>query len=387
MPPIFIDTYFECATPLRWEQDEPGVIGLHPIHDHARFSPNQQFTQWDVKIVVPAEHVGGSVRVRLGKLNNCWNGRPSPAMKHQRVTSVVSYDDVTWQALAGERSEHPDFAIEFTIELKGEVTHFAHVVPYTSTMLQRRLDAVRGHSQVRIYQMGATVEGRPLEMVELGNPDAPDQVFLRGRAHPWETGGSWLMDGLMTFLTSCSDEADAVLDAVCFCLMPMSNKDGVCRGMTRFTVTGVDLNRGWGLDTPHDPALTPENACLQNWLSERQRAGRLPKMAICVHNDDSGQLHFSHPDPGSEGHAERMDRFERLLREGTWFTEGRTKPSFRNPGTFGGGVTEIYGIDAFIWELNARYAAGLGRQPLHTDWQQIGADFARVMRRYFGDGD
>ena len=149
----------------------------------------------------------------------------------------------------------------------------------------------------------------------------------------------------------------------------------------------IDLNRGWGADTPHDPALVPENACLQNWFSEQQRARRLPRMAICLHNDDSGRIHPSHPAVGADGYAARLARFERLLREGTWFTEGMVGGGFRNPGTFGEGITELYGTDALIWELNARWAEGLGRQPMHTDWQQMGAEFAAVGHRYLTDTD
>ncbi|MBT3379808.1 MAG: hypothetical protein HN742_37935 [Lentisphaerae bacterium] len=383
MVPVFVDTYFEGATPLRWEQEEEGVIDLYVIHDHARFSPNQQFTQWDFKVHIPPERIGSSVRLRFARLNNCWNGRPSPAMKSKRVTSVVSYDGSTWLPLLGIPSETAEFAIEFELDLRSESTHFAHVVPYTDSRLQQRLNALRPHPSVRIYDVGATVDGRPLEMVELGNTEAPNRIFLRARAHPWETGGSWLLDGLMTLLTDDTPTSRAILETTCFCLMPMSNKDGVHRGMTRFNVKGIDLNRGWGVDTPHDPELVPENACLQNWFSEQRRAGRLPQMAICVHNDDNGRIHPSHPSIDPAGYAARLERFEGLLREETWFTEGMVGGSYRNSGTFGEGVTELYGADAFIWELNARWAEGLGRQPMHTDWQQMGANLATVVQRYF----
>ena len=77
-----------------------------------------------------------------------------------------------------------------------------------------------------------------------------------------------------------------------------------------------------------------------------------------------------------------MGRFEDLLRAHTWFREGHTGHSFRNPGTFGEGLSEIYGIDAIIWELRYNHAEGLGRQPLAADWQAMGANFAAVAREF-----
>jgi len=56
-----------------------------------------------------------------------------------------------------------------------------------------------------------------------------------------------------------------------------------------------------------------------------------------------------------------------------------------NPGSFGEGLTEMYGIDAVIYELNSVWAEGLGRAPLHTDWQQLGRDLPLVIHRYFSE--
>jgi hypothetical protein len=165
--------------------------------------------------------------------------------------------------------------------------------------------------------------------------------------------------------------------------MPMANKDGVSRGMSRFNVRGMDLNRNWLKDSPADPMLAPENACLQNWLNQRQREKRLPQLAIDLHNDGAGQLHLG-PHPGdASGYRQRMARLEELMREYTWFREGSKEETFR--GSFGNGLIEIYGVDALIYELHSEWAIGLNRAPLHTDWQKLGASFVRVVDRYLQD--
>ena len=42
----------------------------------------------------------------------------------------------------------------------------------------------------------------------------------------------------------------------------------------------------------------------------------------------------------------RMTTLEALLRKHTWFTEGGTRATFRNPGTLGDGWLERFGVAA-----------------------------------------
>jgi hypothetical protein len=151
--------------------------------------------------------------------------------------------------------------------------------------------------------------------------------------------------------------------------------------MSRFNVRGMDLNRNWSKDQPVDPALAPENACLQNWLCNRQRLGRLPQLAIDLHNDSDGKMHLGPHDADHDAYMKRMKQLEQIMRELTWFREGAVEESFR--GSFAGGLIEIFGIDSLIYELHSEWAEGLGRAPLHTDWQQLGAKYASVVDRYF----
>lgn len=51
-----------------------------------------------------------------------------------------------------------------------------------------------------IDAIGKTVEGRELEIVRVGNANAPFHVFVRARAHPWESGGNWVAQGLVNRL-------------------------------------------------------------------------------------------------------------------------------------------------------------------------------------------
>ena len=317
-------------------------------------------------------------------MTGCWNGSAYQAFSKPELVTAISYDGSSWEAIECTPSEHPDCGTEFSIEVKNNVVQIAHLVPYTDSMLQKTLRELEPAQDVQIYNLGSTVEGRPLEMVEIGNPDAKHQFLIRARAHPWESGGSWVLEGLMRYLTvEADDEAKQIKERVCFCIMPISNKDGVYRGMTRFNVRGVDLNRGWLLDPPIDPVQVPENACLYNWLCQRKNTGKLPGLAIGLHNDSSGPLIFANSK--DQGYRDRMKVFENLMRENSWFTEKVTGLDSSNFGSsFAQGLHNIFGIDAMIYELKVLPVDGLGGRPaLHTDWMDQGKNLAKVVDKYF----
>jgi hypothetical protein len=386
-PGIFIDTYFENASPMRWDLRDGDVVEVEVIHDHERFKPNQQYNHWNFKIHAAKEKIGSTITFKFARVENRWNGMPNPAFGKSKLVSAVSSNGKDWKTVPTENLNDEHFGLQLQVKLESECTQVSRLVPYTDSDLQQLIKKIREHPDVRVYNIGATVEARPLEMIEIGDPQAPYRICMRARAHPWESGGSWLVDGLSTFLTSDSPEAAQIRKEVCFCIMPMANKDGVYRGMSRFNTRGIDLNRSWFADKPFDPGLAPEAACLQSWFSERLRQKTLPQLFIDVHNDNSGGLHLSNPAKNADEYLLRMARLEKLLREHTFFREGSKgrKQGFTNSGSSGEGIQEIYGLDGLVWELREEFADGLGRPPLHTDWQQMGANFAKVVQKYFNE--
>src|SRR5205823_5037387 len=138
---------------------------------------------------------------------------------------------------------------------------------------------------------GKTAEGRDLEMIRVGSPAAPHRVLLRARAHPWESGGNWVVQGLVRRLLRDDDDTRRLLERYCVYIMPMANKDGVARGRTRFNILGMDLNRN--CDRPADPTLSPENSALETWVETMIKQGQRPELALDLHNDESGRLHIS----------------------------------------------------------------------------------------------
>ncbi|WP_435022554.1 M14 family zinc carboxypeptidase (plasmid) [Tundrisphaera sp. TA3] len=372
----YIDTGFENASPLWYESAPDGTILVHLLYDHERASPNRAAGHFHFRIHAKP---GASVAMEFRNLDNVWNGKRASVAGEMKV-AVVSPDGKSWkpaplEALPGDR-------VRLAVTMPGPVLYVARAEPYRLSDLDAWLASIRESPLVEITPIGRTAGGHGLEIVRVGRPDAPYRAFLRARAHPWEPGGNWVVQGLVDRLLRGDDEARRCLDRYCIYALPMANKDGVERGRTRFNLRGMDLNRGW--DRPADSALAPENRALELWLEGMIGRGLRPHLALELHNDGRGLLHLSRPPIADLGrHLGRMKTFEALLREHTWFTEGSTAAEFRNPGTLGDGWLVRYGIDAAVHELNVNWIAGLNDYPSGAHWKLYGEQLTRVFADYF----
>lgn len=373
----FIDTSFENASPLWYQMAEDGTVEVHLLYDHERSSPNRAAGHFHFQVVADK---GSELKLEFKNLDNVWNGRAGSVARELKA-AVISEDGVNWRSVPIESIGTN--RVRLSISMPGEKLFVARVEPYRISDLEKMLDRIRSKGGVKISRIGKTVEGRELEIVRIGNPEAKNRVFVRARAHPWEAGGNWVVEGLVERLLRGDEESQEFLKRYAVWIMPMANKDGVARGRTRFNGRGRDLNRNW--DKRSDAELAPENYALEEWLKKMMAEGKKPHLALELHNDGNGLLHISRPPvPGLEEHLKRMEVFEELLRKHTWFTEGSTKGNFRNSGTLGDGWVERFGIDAAVHEFNCNWIAGLQERPTGRHWKEYGAGLAKVFYEYFG---
>lgn len=373
----FIDTSFENASPLWYEFATDGTVLVHLLYDIERSSPNRAAGHIHFQIHAKP---GTKLNFELRNLDNVWNGVRGWVGRELK-TMCISENGRDWTTIPADNSDN---RVRFSVEMKGPRLYVARLEPYRISDLERLLNSIRANPLVQITPIGKTVQGRELEIVRVGREDAPYRVFLRARAHPWEPGGNWVVQGLITRLLRGDAEAQRLLERTCYYILPMANKDGVANGRTRFNFQGKDLNRNW--DKPVVKELAPENYALEQWLEKMIAAGTQPHFAMELHNDGGGRLHISRPPvPNIQRHLDRMVVFEKLLRQHTWFTEGPTSGSFRNSGTLGDGWLERFGIDAVVHEFNANVIAGLPDKPMPQGkhWLEYGAKLTTVFDEYF----
>lgn len=373
----FVDTSIENGSPLWYEFDRDGTLLTYLMYDHERSSPNRAAGHFHFKIVGKPN---GSVRLELKNLDNVWNGNAA-SVASEIKSVVVSEDDRTWKSIGTDVSADNRVTMELTLSTQGEL-YVARVEPYRVSDLDKLIERIRDQSLVKIVPIGKTYDGQSLDILQIGKADAPYRVFLRARAHPWEAGGNWIVEGLIARLLEDDAVARRCLEKYCVYILPMANKDGVARGRTRFNMQGKDLNRNW--DKPADAALAPENAALEKWLESMIAQGMPPHLALELHNDGNGKLHISRPPVAKlDQHVERMRVLESLLRRYTWFTEGSTDGAFRKSGTLGDGWFERYGIDSAVHEFNCHWIAGLKERPLAKHWKNYGEQLVLVFEDYF----
>jgi hypothetical protein len=106
-----------------------------------------------------------------------------------------------------------------------------------------------------------TISGNPVPLLTItdfaSGPAAlacRPYIILSGRVHPGETNGSWMLRGVIDFLTSSAPVAVELRRRVIFKVIPMLNPDGVINGHHRTNLAGLDLNRHW---TNPDMARAP----------------------------------------------------------------------------------------------------------------------------------
>ncbi|MBD3267053.1 peptidase M14 [bacterium] len=371
----YINTSFENASPLHWDIRENGVIHLHLLYDHERNSPNRAAGHWFFRV---EGEKGSTFRFVITNLENVWNKKKASPAKEKTIC-LKSTDGKQWVAFETELLE--GHRLGFDLTMQADRMYIARVEPYRISDLQALFNKVESSDIGSITPIGQTAQGRELEIIAIDPYNAPHRVFIRARAHPWEPGGNWVVQGLVHELINNPENAKRFLQRFAVYILPMANKDGVAKGWTRFNVHGMDLNRNW--DKPANPDLCPENHFLEQWLQTMIEKNKKPDLALDFHNDQGGRLHISRPNINLERYLANAKRFEELLYQHTFFTEGATGGNFRNPGTIGEGLLERFGIDGFVFELNANWIAGINDYPHGKHWETLGKQLLNVFYEYF----
>jgi len=115
----------------------------------------------------------------------------------------------------------------------------------TSTFFDRWADSLASESHITRRVAGTSGRGRPMPMVEFGNPDATRHVMVIGRQHPPEATGTMALLSFVEELAGHSPLAQEFRENFRVHVIPLVNPDGVDLGHWRHNTGGVDLNRDW----------------------------------------------------------------------------------------------------------------------------------------------
>lgn len=377
----FIDYYYENASPINWDIQGDTAIKISLLYDYERNSPNRQSGHWNFKVFATP---GTNLKLIFTNRMDIYNGRKSTQVGNlkQHVACYYSTDGKNWTGVKTVRL--PGMELFAEIPMKNEVVYIASVPPYTITDLENFKKIIAKSPFIKITDYGKTVEKRSLEIIRAGNPDAPFSILIRVRAHPWEAASNWVIEGLISKFISQDEEAAKWREKYCLYILPMANKDGVARGMTRFNLNGKDLNRDWGMIS--DPVLCPEKFIFEMFIESMIKNGKKPVLAFDFHNDDYGSISTAAHDRNDTLYISRVKLLETSLKKHTWFSEevNHSWTSSR-PGQFvliQDGLLNRYGIEGMVYEFNTNWIPRLNKIPSIADWKSLGENLNKVFLDY-----
>ena len=157
-----------------------------------------------------------------------------------------SYDGETWGHLP--LAESPGRRIQKRFDR--DTVYIALYNPYTYTYLQERLRTWSARPDVALDTIGFSHEGRPLQLLHITDTSVPAdnkiRIWIHGRIHPSESPGSYLVDGLLDYLTGDTPEGRSLRQQIDAYVLPFANPDGVANGLSRSNALGVNQEINFG---------------------------------------------------------------------------------------------------------------------------------------------
>ncbi|MES2296534.1 MAG: M14-type cytosolic carboxypeptidase [Pseudomonadota bacterium] len=182
-----------------------------------------------------------------------WNG----------YQACASYDRLNWfrvpTAFDGE-------VMTISHTPQQDSVYYAYFEPYSWERHLALLGRAQASPQVRMLDLGNTVEGREMNVLVVGKPDAAHKVWVIARQHPGETMAEWFVEGMLDALLDPADPfGRTLLKEAVFYVVPNMNPDGSVHGNLRTNAAGANLNREWAT-----PSLerSPEVFLVKNKMLE-----------------------------------------------------------------------------------------------------------------------
>jgi murein tripeptide amidase MpaA len=212
------------------------AVSAADIQLRLRKDSHADFSQWFYFRLQGARNLACRMRI----LNAGEASYPDGWVGYQ---AVASYDRQSWFRVP---TAYHNGVLEISHQPERDSIYYAYFEPYS---FERHLDLigrVASHDQVRVEDLGSTVEGRDMNLLVVGNADAASKVWIIARQHPGETMAEWFVEGLLdALLDSGNAHSRALLSQAVFYVVPNMNPDGAARGNLRTNAAGANLNREW----------------------------------------------------------------------------------------------------------------------------------------------
>jgi len=168
---------------------------------------------------------------------------------------VASYDRRHWFRIAD--TTYDGRVLTCAHVPQADSVWYAYFEPYSHERHQDLVARAQASGAARV-DLGASVEGRDLDLLRFGPNDANRRkIWVVARQHPGETMAEWFCEGLVDRLLDAADPvARRVRELATLYIVPNINPDGAIRGNLRTNAAGANLNREWAAPSlAHSPEV------------------------------------------------------------------------------------------------------------------------------------
>ena len=217
--------------------DVVNATGANAIDLNIRKDSHADITQWFYFRLQGAQATPCTIRL----LNAGQAAYPAGWEGYQ---AMASYDRVNWFRVPTSF----DGAVLTIEHAPGmDSVYYAYFEPYSFERHLELLDRAQMAENVRMLDLGSTVDGRDLNMLVIGEPaEGKKKVWVIARQHPGETMAEWFVEGMLdALLDPAHPFGRQLLKESVFYVVPNMNPDGSVRGNLRTNAAGANLNREW----------------------------------------------------------------------------------------------------------------------------------------------
>ena len=263
-----------------------------------------------------------------------------------RYRPKISTDGLHWTAMpdARVRRRARGFRVSLKVELGDAPVFVAGQELFTNAAYDAWADGLEAKPFVTKRVIGASIEGRPIEMLATQAPQRPAKtLILLGRQHPPEVSGALAMVAFVDEVLGDSELAARFRARFDTAIVPNMNPDGVEHGYWRHNMGGVDLNRDWG------PFTQPETQAVKSVIDALEGPG--PVLSLDFHSTHNN-VFYTQPE-GDDGtryaftrewlrrSGERLPNYD-LRRQGAHSLDRPTSKTYMHA---------RFGIPAITYEL------------------------------------
>jgi hypothetical protein len=279
-----------------WES-KPNFLTGWPRHWKQKSSSDDQYYWFYFKLNNIANK---NFTIKLDSLAGIYRGGPH-LIYTKGTQPVYSYDQKNWERITNVHYDSKLHSLSFRNLFTEDSVWIAYAHPFSYGQGLALLDSVAGNPFLTMETLGATQQGRNINLLTLTDISVPDAekkvVFITTLQHAGEYCGGYVVSGLLNFLLSDNENAAMARKTTVYKIIPMMNPDGIFHGITRFNGNYEDLNQEWDddfTDTLHLP-VEQEVACVKKWIRGWRGSGRKIDFGLDIHSQgQQGSMNLLH---------------------------------------------------------------------------------------------